>query len=45
MVSGTVEKTEVVPIANSSDVVLVRQRVRVWGDVKLKFTLVLTKRR
>jgi serine/threonine-protein kinase RsbT len=39
MVSGTVEKTEVVPIANSSDVVLVRQRVRVWAT-ELKFTLV-----
>ena len=39
MVSGTVEKTEVVPIANSSDVVLVRQRVRVWAT-DLKFSLV-----
>lgn len=39
MVSGTVEKTEVVPIANSSDVVLVRQRVRAWAT-ELKFSLV-----
>jgi serine/threonine-protein kinase RsbT len=39
MLSGTVEKTEVVPIANSSDVVLVRQRVRVW-TTELKFSLV-----
>jgi serine/threonine-protein kinase RsbT len=39
MLSGTVEKSEVVPIANSSDVVLVRQRVRVWAT-ELKFSLV-----
>jgi serine/threonine-protein kinase RsbT len=39
MLSGTVEKTEVVPIASSSDVVLVRQRVRVW-TTELKFSLV-----
>lgn len=39
MLSGTVEKTEVVPIANSTDVVLVRQRVRVWAT-ELKFSLV-----
>jgi serine/threonine-protein kinase RsbT len=39
MASGTVQKTEVVPIANSSDVVVVRQRVRVWAT-ELKFSLV-----
>src|ERR1700733_9809134 len=39
MLSGTIEKTEVVPIANSSDVVLVRQRVRVW-TTEMKFSLV-----
>ncbi len=39
MLSGTVEKTEVVAIANSSDVVLVRQRVRAW-TTELKFSLV-----
>lgn len=39
MLSGTVEKTEVVPIANSSDVVVVRQRVRAWA-IDLKFSLV-----
>jgi serine/threonine-protein kinase RsbT len=39
MLSGTVEKTENVPIANSSDVVLVRQRVRAW-TIELKFSLV-----
>ena len=39
MLSGTVEKTEKVPIANSSDVVLVRQRVRAWA-LELKFSLV-----
>jgi serine/threonine-protein kinase RsbT len=43
MLSGTVEKTEVIPIATSSDVVLVRQRVRIWAT-ELKFSLVdLTK--
>ena len=39
MLSGTVEKTEIVPIASSSDVVLVRQRVRLW-TTELKFSLV-----
>jgi serine/threonine-protein kinase RsbT len=39
MQSGTIEKTEVVPIANSSDVVIVRQRVRAWA-IELKFSLV-----
>jgi serine/threonine-protein kinase RsbT len=39
MLSGTVEKSEIVPIANSSDVVIVRQRVRVWAT-ELKFSLV-----
>jgi serine/threonine-protein kinase RsbT len=39
MVSGTIERTEVVPIANSSDVVIVRQRVRAWAT-ELKFSLV-----
>ena len=39
MLSGTVEKTEIVPIANSSDVVQVRQRVRMW-TTELKFSLV-----
>jgi serine/threonine-protein kinase RsbT len=35
----TALKTETVPIANSSDVVVVRQRVRVWA-LELKFSLV-----
>ena len=39
MLSGTIEKNEVVPIANSSDVVVVRQRVRVWVT-EMKFSLV-----
>jgi serine/threonine-protein kinase RsbT len=39
MLSGTIEKSEVVPIANSSDVVVVRQRVRVWAT-EMKFSLV-----
>ncbi len=39
MSTGTVEKTEIVPIANSSDVVMVRQRVRAW-TIDLKFSLV-----
>lgn len=40
---GTVSKTEKLPIKNSSDVVFVRQRVRVWAT-DLKFSLVdLTK--
>jgi serine/threonine-protein kinase RsbT len=38
-ISGTVQKTETVPIASSSDVVLVRQRVRVW-TTEMKFSLV-----
>jgi len=37
--SGTVQKTETVPIASSSDVVLVRQRVRAW-TTEMKFSLV-----
>jgi serine/threonine-protein kinase RsbT len=36
---GTVLKTETVPIASSSDVVMVRQRVRAW-TLELKFSLV-----
>ncbi len=41
--TGTVSKTEKLPIKNSSDVVFVRQRVRVWAT-DLKFSLVdLTK--
>jgi serine/threonine-protein kinase RsbT len=39
MLSGTVEKTEIIPITNSSDVVQVRQRVRTW-TTELKFSLV-----
>jgi serine/threonine-protein kinase RsbT len=39
MITGTVLKTETVPIANSSDVVVVRQRVRAWA-LELKFSLV-----
>jgi serine/threonine-protein kinase RsbT len=39
MTTGTVLKTETIPIANSSDVVQVRQRVRVW-TLELKFSLV-----
>jgi serine/threonine-protein kinase RsbT len=39
MLSGTIEKSEVVPITNSSDVVLVRQRVRVLAT-EMKFSLV-----
>jgi serine/threonine-protein kinase RsbT len=39
MLTGTVLKAETVPIANSSDVVQVRQRVRVWA-LDLKFSLV-----
>jgi serine/threonine-protein kinase RsbT len=39
MMTGSVLKTETVPIASSSDVVLVRQRVRVWA-LELKFSLV-----
>lgn len=37
--TGTVQKTEVLPIKNSSDVVFVRQRVRVWAT-ELKLSLV-----
>src|ERR1700689_592559 len=39
MIMGTVLKTETVPIANSSDVVVVRQRVRAWAT-NLKLSLV-----
>jgi len=39
MTTGSVLKTETVPIANSSDVVLVRQRVRAWA-LELKLSLV-----
>src|ERR1700756_4725298 len=39
MVTGTVQKSETVPIASSSDVVLVRQRVRAWAT-EIKFSLV-----
>lgn len=39
MMMGTVQKTEVLPIKDSSDVVFVRQRVRVWAT-QLKFSLV-----
>jgi len=37
--TGTVIKTEELPIKDSSDVVFVRQRVRVWAN-SLKFSLV-----
>ncbi len=37
--TGTIQKTETVPIRNSSDVVLVRQRVRAWAT-EMKFSLV-----
>lgn len=37
--TGTVLKSEQVPIQSSSDVVLVRQRVRVWAT-EMKFSLV-----
>jgi serine/threonine-protein kinase RsbT len=36
---GTIQKTEAVPIKNGSDVVLVRQRVRIW-TTEMKFSLV-----
>lgn len=36
---GTVQKTETIPIRSSSDVVLVRQRVRIW-TTDMKFSLV-----
>lgn len=39
MTLGSVLNTETVPIANSSDVVVVRQRVRAW-TLQLKFSLV-----
>src|SRR6202789_1684512 len=39
MMTGSALKTETVPITNSSDVVQVRQRVRVWA-LELKFSLV-----
>jgi serine/threonine-protein kinase RsbT len=39
MITGTVLKPETVPIANSSDVVVVRQRVRAWA-LELKLSLV-----
>jgi serine/threonine-protein kinase RsbT len=39
MASGTVQKAETVPIKSSSDVVLVRQRVRVLA-LEMKFSLV-----
>ncbi len=37
--TGTIQKIEKVPIKNSSDVVMVRQRVRVW-TTEMKFSLV-----
>ncbi|HVJ04360.1 MAG TPA: anti-sigma regulatory factor [Candidatus Saccharimonadales bacterium] len=37
--TGTVQKTEKIPIQNSSDVVAVRQRVRAWV-LEMKFSLV-----
>ena len=37
--TGIPEKAEVLPIKNSSDVVFVRQRVRVWA-IGLKLSLV-----
>jgi serine/threonine-protein kinase RsbT len=39
MTTGTVQKTDTVPIATSSDVVIVRQKVRAWA-LELKFSLV-----
>jgi serine/threonine-protein kinase RsbT len=39
MASGTVQKTETIPIKNSSDVVVVRKRVRVLA-IEMKFSLV-----
>jgi len=39
MMTASVLKTETVPIANSSDVVMVRQRVRAWA-LELKLSLV-----
>jgi serine/threonine-protein kinase RsbT len=37
--AGTAQKTETVPITSSSDVVMVRQRVRAW-TTEMKFSLV-----
>ena len=37
--AGTIQRTETVPIQNSSDVVVVRQRVRAWA-MEMKFSLV-----
>ena len=37
--TGTIQKTERVPIKNSSDVVMVRQRVRAW-TTEMRFSLV-----
>ena len=37
--AGTVQKTETIPIQNSSDVVMVRQRVRAL-TIEMKFSLV-----
>jgi serine/threonine-protein kinase RsbT len=39
MMMGTIQKTEIVPIKNGSDVVSVRQRVRAW-TIDMKFSLV-----
>ena len=39
MATGTVQKAETIPIKSSSDVVLVRQRVRVLA-IEMKFSLV-----
>jgi serine/threonine-protein kinase RsbT len=38
-IAGTVQKTETIPIKNSSDVVMVRQRVRAL-TIEMKFSLV-----
>jgi serine/threonine-protein kinase RsbT len=37
--TGTIQKTETVPIKNGADVVTVRQRVRIW-TTEMKFSLV-----
>jgi len=37
--AGTIQRTETVPIKNSSDVVVVRRRVRAW-TIEMKFSLV-----
>ena len=39
MATGTVQKAETIPIRSSSDVVMVRQRVRVLA-IEMKFSLV-----